>query len=85
MKKISAFKIRCRQRVIFPGGGPPSIFTAVSLYDRVRDGNGWFPHAWSPTNSFAVRSKLHNDYKFTHHQLLPLFAIDFLYSFVLVY
>ena len=22
----------------------------MSLYDRVRDGNGWFPHAWSPRN-----------------------------------
>ena len=44
------FKIRCRQRAIFPGGGPPSIFAEMSLYDRVRDGNGWFPHSWSPTN-----------------------------------
>ena len=34
--------------VIFPGGPPPSIVTAMSLYDRVRDGNGWFPHAWPP-------------------------------------
>lgn len=41
----SLFKNRFRQRAIFPGGGPPSIFAAVSLYDRVRDGNGWFPHA----------------------------------------
>ena len=38
-------KIRCWHRVIFPGGGPPSIFTEMSLYDRVRDGNGWFPHS----------------------------------------
>lgn len=42
---LTSFKNRTWQRVIFPGGGPPSIVTAVSLYDRVRDGNGWFPHA----------------------------------------
>ena len=43
-------QIRCWQRAIFPGGGPPSIVTSVSLYDRVRDGNGWFPYDLSPTN-----------------------------------
>ena len=58
-------KIRCRQLAIFPGGGPPSIFASMSLYDRVRDGNGCFPHDWSPTNSFirAVHSKLHSNNK----------------------
>ena len=35
----------------------------MSLYDRVRDGNGWFTHAWSPAILFALRWKLHNDYK----------------------
>ena len=30
-------QIRCWQRAIFPGGGPPSIVASVSLYDRVRD------------------------------------------------
>ena len=37
----------------------------MSLYDRVRDGNGCFPHDWSPTNSFirAVHSKLHSNNK----------------------
>ena len=30
-------KFRCWQRAIFPGGGPPSIFASVGLYDRVRD------------------------------------------------
>ena len=44
------------QRVIFPGGGPPSIVTEVSLYDRVRDGNGCFPHSWSPASLFSVVS-----------------------------
>ena len=53
---IPAFKIRTRQLVIFPGGGPPSIVTAMSLYDRVRDGNGCFPHAWSPRNLVLVLS-----------------------------
>ena len=48
------FKFRSWQLVIFPGGGPPSIFTAMSLYDRVRDGNGCFPHAWPPTNLSSV-------------------------------
>ena len=47
-------KNRCWQRAIFPGGGPPSIFASVGLYDRVRDGNGWFTYDWPPTNfSFA--------------------------------
>ena len=46
---------RCWQRAIFPGGGPPSIFASAGLYDRVRDGNGWFTSDWSPTNLlFAV-------------------------------
>ena len=43
-------KTRSWQRVIFPGGGPPSIVTEVSLYDRVRDGNGCFPHSWPPAS-----------------------------------
>ncbi len=33
---------------MFPGGLPPSIVTASSLYDRVRDGNEWCPAALSP-------------------------------------
>ena len=43
-------QIRCRQLAIFPGSGPPSIFASMSLFDRVRDGNGSFPHDLSPTN-----------------------------------
>ena len=43
-------KIRFWQLAIFPGGLPPSSFAASSLYDRVRDGNGWDPAAWSPEN-----------------------------------
>ena len=43
-------KYRNRQRPIFPGGYPPSIVGARSLYDRVRDGNGWYPSALSPIN-----------------------------------
>ena len=31
----------CRRRPIFPGSCPPSIFGAVELNYRVRDGNGW--------------------------------------------
>ena len=46
-------QFRCWQRAIFPGGGPPSIFASVSLYDRVRDGNGWDPYDLSPANSFS--------------------------------
>ena len=30
-------QFRCWQRAIFPGGGPPSIFASVCLYDRVAD------------------------------------------------
>ena len=30
-----------RQRSIFPGSHPPSIFDAEELNFRVRDGNGW--------------------------------------------
>ena len=71
-------KYRCWHRVIFPGGGPPSIFTEVSLYDRVRDGNGWFTYSWTPANSFALRWKLHNDYK--------LYASStYLFSVLLIY
>ena len=55
---ITSFKNRIWQRVIFPGSGPPSIFTAMSLYDRVRDGNGWFPHAWSPENLRRISVEL---------------------------
>ena len=36
------------QLAIFPGGLPPSIVAASSLYDRVRDGNGCDPAAWLP-------------------------------------
>ena len=43
-------KYRIRQLLIFPGGYPPSIVSASSLYDRVRDGNGWNPAAWPPEN-----------------------------------
>ena len=32
---------KCRRRLIFPGGYPPSIFSAEELNYRVRDGNGW--------------------------------------------
>ena len=31
----------CRHRPIFPSGFPLSIFGAVELNYRVRDGNGW--------------------------------------------
>ena len=37
--------------------------------NRVRDGNGWFPYSWTPANSFAVRSKLHNYHKLRNQQL----------------
>ena len=46
----SPFQKSIRQPVIFPGGLPPSIVTAISLYDRVRDGNEWYPDALSPEN-----------------------------------
>ena len=46
----SFIKYRNRQRPIFPGGYPPSIVGDESLYDRVRDGNGWCPSALSPIN-----------------------------------
>ena len=32
---------KCRRRLIFPGGCPPSIFSTEELNYRVRDGNGW--------------------------------------------
>ena len=51
----SFFKFRTWQRAIFPGGHPPSIVTASSLYDRVRDGNGWFPAALSPRELFVAK------------------------------
>ena len=44
----SFFKFKIWQQLIFPGGYPPSIVSASSLYDRVRDGNGWSPTAWPP-------------------------------------
>ncbi len=44
------FKFRIWQLLIFPGGYPPSIVSASSLYDRVRDGNGWNPAASPPEN-----------------------------------
>lgn len=47
-QKLFFAKIRIWQLAIFPGGHPPSSFAASSLYDRVRDGNGWDPAAWSP-------------------------------------
>ena len=34
---LRSLKFRCWQRAIFPGGGPPSIVTVMSLYDRVAD------------------------------------------------
>ena len=46
----SFFKFKIWQQLIFPGGYPPSIVSASSLYDRVRDGNGWSPTAWPPEN-----------------------------------
>ena len=45
-------KFRSQQRPIFPGGYPPSIVGDESLYDRVRDGNGWFPFSLPLTNLF---------------------------------
>ena len=36
-----AINKKCRRRLIFPGGCPPSIFSAEELNYRVRDGNGW--------------------------------------------
>ena len=78
-----AVEIRCWQLVIFPGGGPPSIFTAMSLFDRVRDGNGSFPHAWSPANLRFVllaHSKLHNDYKLALSSTTFLFALPFIFA-----
>ena len=38
---IEALNKKCRRRLIFPGGCPPSIFSAEELNYRVRDGNGW--------------------------------------------
>ena len=32
----------------------------MSLYDRVRDGNGCFPHVWSPTNLWQCFSHTQN-------------------------
>ena len=43
------------QLAILPGGHPPSIVAASSLYDRVRDGNGWFAAAWSPEILFTLK------------------------------
>ena len=57
-KNLMALKIRGRQLAIFPGGGPPSIVTAMSLYDRVRDGNGCFPHDLPPANLCLMRFTL---------------------------
>ena len=51
---LFVFKIRIRQQLIFPGGYPPSIVSANSLYDRVRDGNGWSPIALSPKILFSA-------------------------------
>ena len=48
VQKLFFAKIRIWQLAIFPGGHPPSSFAASCLYDRVRDGNGWDPAAWSP-------------------------------------
>ena len=48
-------KYRIWQLLIFPGGYPPSIVSASSLYDRVRDGNGWDPAAWPPENPVSVQ------------------------------
>ena len=59
-------QFRCWQRAIFPGSGPPSIVAAKGLYDRVRDGNGWFTLAWSPTIFCFVVPLI----RFTTHTLL---------------
>ena len=61
-KKSFFAKIRIWQLAIFPGGHPPSSFAASSLYDRVRDGNGWDPAALSPENRFWLA------YDEKHHQ-----------------
>ena len=53
---LRSLKFRCWHRAIFPGGGPPSIVTSVSLYDRVRDGNGWFTYDWTPANFRSLLS-----------------------------
>ena len=42
------------QLAILPGGLPPSIVAASSLYDRVRDGNGWDAAALSPEILFTL-------------------------------
>ena len=55
-KKLnSLFKIRMRQRPIFPGGCPPSIVGDKGLYDRVRDGNGWDTFSWSPQKLLCIQ------------------------------
>jgi hypothetical protein len=41
-------KRKVRRGAIFPEGLPSSIVAASSLYDRVRDGNGWDPVAKPP-------------------------------------
>ena len=51
---VAFFKYRIRRRPIFPGGYPPSIVGDESLYDRVRDGNGWCPFSLSPKNFFSA-------------------------------
>ena len=66
---LAFLQFRCWQRAIFPGGGPPSIVASAGLYDRVRDGNGWFTCDWPPTNfssadfllfkASAIRWRLH--------------------------
>ena len=47
---VPFLKNRCWHQVIFPGGGPPSIFAEISLYDRVRDDSA---EQNNPANCFA--------------------------------
>ena len=55
----------CRRRPIFPGSCPPSIFGAVELNYRVRDGNGWdlnaidtdFTHKVFPECSYILAQR----------------------------
>ena len=48
----------------------------MSLYDRVRDGNGCFPHDWSPTNSVIIGSRTEDcimKISSCNQQFLPLY------------
>ena len=68
----------CRRRPIFPGSCPPSIFGAVELNYRVRDGNGWDLNAID--TDFGVRFFRKLSYNITHKtvcQVLFSFFSDF--------